>query len=573
MITNKIKLVIWDMDDTFWNGTISEGDVEIPMQHIACIKQLTDRGIMNSISSKNDYTTVKNKLEAAGIFDLFVFPKINWNAKGNQIKEIISQCNLRDVNVLFIDDNIHNLEEARFYCPDLNTEQPAVISTLLDSPFLTGNADTTHERLQQFKLLEKKASAREQYDSNEQFLYSSDIQVRIEKDCSNHVERLLDLINRSNQLNYTKIRLSKEELLALLADTDIDTRYITVKDNFGDYGIVGFTALAADKALHFLFSCRTIGLGVEQWVYAELGFPKLVIQGSVITELNASQKPGWINQSNRSNRNFKKDNKQLKVLIKGGCDLAQLEPYLGIRDLTCEFNYLNYHRDHTVYDIEAYVSDKQILNHLVKQLPFLYKNTFSTKLYRGDFDVIVLSLLMDYSQAVYCHKENPSLKVAYGNFLQPLTSADCGDFTAVELKWFFENFSFAGRISSEEFLHNLNFIREHIPQRTKLIVINGCEIPHENPNEKERHLVHRELNETVDRFVENADNTYLLDMRKLVHSRTDLTDNIRHYTRQIYFAMAQELINIMNSFAYEPVKLKHYRFRTLLRKIYRRIVR
>ena len=30
---DKIKLVIWDLDDTFWNGTISEGTVEIPEKH------------------------------------------------------------------------------------------------------------------------------------------------------------------------------------------------------------------------------------------------------------------------------------------------------------------------------------------------------------------------------------------------------------------------------------------------------------------------------------------------------------------------------------------------------------
>ena len=26
---SKLKLIIWDMDDTFWNGTLSEGDIEL----------------------------------------------------------------------------------------------------------------------------------------------------------------------------------------------------------------------------------------------------------------------------------------------------------------------------------------------------------------------------------------------------------------------------------------------------------------------------------------------------------------------------------------------------------------
>ena len=37
----KIKLIIWDLDDTFWKGTLSEGGVIIPDEHINLIKNLT----------------------------------------------------------------------------------------------------------------------------------------------------------------------------------------------------------------------------------------------------------------------------------------------------------------------------------------------------------------------------------------------------------------------------------------------------------------------------------------------------------------------------------------------------
>lgn len=98
-LNNNIKLIIWDMDDTFWKGTISEEEVEINSDNVELIKSFVDRGIMNSISSKNDYEVVKNKLSELGIWDLFVFPKINWNPKGAQIKQIIEECRLRPVNV------------------------------------------------------------------------------------------------------------------------------------------------------------------------------------------------------------------------------------------------------------------------------------------------------------------------------------------------------------------------------------------------------------------------------------------------------------------------------------------
>ena len=60
---DKIKLVIWDLDETFWKGTFSEGTVEIPDFNRCLIAMLTDIGIVNSICSKNDEKQVMNYLK------------------------------------------------------------------------------------------------------------------------------------------------------------------------------------------------------------------------------------------------------------------------------------------------------------------------------------------------------------------------------------------------------------------------------------------------------------------------------------------------------------------------------
>ena len=64
-ITEKIKLVIWDLDDTFWAGTLSEGGGDAIEANIACLRTLVDRGIMNSISSKNDFDKAMKYLDQA----------------------------------------------------------------------------------------------------------------------------------------------------------------------------------------------------------------------------------------------------------------------------------------------------------------------------------------------------------------------------------------------------------------------------------------------------------------------------------------------------------------------------
>ncbi len=87
---DRIKLVIWDLDDTFWKGTISEGDVTIPNEHVELIKSLCDIGIMNSICSKNNREPTLKYLSDCGLSDYFVFPSIDWSPKGQRISKLIS---------------------------------------------------------------------------------------------------------------------------------------------------------------------------------------------------------------------------------------------------------------------------------------------------------------------------------------------------------------------------------------------------------------------------------------------------------------------------------------------------
>ena len=204
MIKNTIKLVIWDMDDTFWEGTISEGDINPIEENIKAVKDLTNRGIINSICSKNEYEIVESKLKELAIFDYFVFPTINWNAKGPQIKELIEKCQLREENVLFIDDNSYNLQEALYYCPKLNVETPEFLKGILNNEYLQGKNDERNLRLEKYKLLETKQKEMKEYKSNEEFLYASNIKVYVCTDCSYEIDRIYELVHRTNQLNYTK---------------------------------------------------------------------------------------------------------------------------------------------------------------------------------------------------------------------------------------------------------------------------------------------------------------------------------------------------------------------------------
>lgn len=251
-----IKLVIWDLDDTLWKGTLSEGDIHIISENIQLVNRLTDIGIVNSICSKNDLEPVKKQLQAMGLLEQFVFLSVNWEPKGGRIKQIISDMQLRPVNVLFIDDNASNLEEAKFYCPELMTIFPDELPGLFQEALKSDKTDFSHKRLKQYRILEEKQEQKKFFTSNEEFLYSSNIQVTFGENCIDNLSRIYDLVCRSNQLNFTKNRSTQNELKALFEDKSVKCGYISVIDKFGDYGITGFYALKGNRLIHFCFSCR-----------------------------------------------------------------------------------------------------------------------------------------------------------------------------------------------------------------------------------------------------------------------------------------------------------------------------
>lgn len=262
------------MDDTFWHGTLSEGAVSAVKENIELVTTLAKRGIISSICSKNDYEAAKHRLQEMGVWNMFVFPSISWSAKGESVKHIIDAAQLRAPNVLFIDDNTSNIAEVEHFNPGINTMlATANLSTILNSEALKGKNDSSLSRLKQYKILEQKAKFRQICTDNSEFLRRSDIRIEFIYDTQSLEDRIIELANRSNQLNYTKRRFSEGEHLPDAAN--IEQAAVHVVDNFGDYGICGYYAVehntgsdsnTRDKLLHFFFSCRALNLGIENYV-------------------------------------------------------------------------------------------------------------------------------------------------------------------------------------------------------------------------------------------------------------------------------------------------------------------
>ncbi|MBR0904594.1 HAD-IIIC family phosphatase [Bradyrhizobium liaoningense] len=357
-----IRLVIWDLDETFWRGTLSEGGFTYSDKHHGIVLELAHRGIVSSICSKNDLAEVKEILIARGLWDYFVFPSIDWKPKGPRLADLLDKFQLRPETVLFVDDNPRNLGEAVEFVPGIQTANDLFIDEiLLDSRFF-GKDDVKLARLKQYKVLEQKWIEKSAAASDlSGFLRSSDIRVEMLFDVENHYERIVELINRTNQLNFTKVRLpsaTEEAITELKAQLSASFKrragVVRVNDKFGEYGIVGFWMMDGvwgnQNLVHFAFSCRTLGMGIEQWVYHRLGRPRLKIVGEVLSALNFY--PDWINQA-ESNASSSEEI-DARVLLRGGCELEVLQHFFsfGSRSLNAQFVYprgvQNVWRSHSV---------------------------------------------------------------------------------------------------------------------------------------------------------------------------------------------------------------------------------
>ena len=560
----KTKLIIWDLDDTFWSGNLSEGDVVLKPEAIALVRELTTKGIMNSICSKNNFEDVKNKFIDLGlkdVWDLFVFVSIDWTPKGERIQNLIKSMNLRNENVVFIDDNVSNINEAKFYSPNIMSATPEFINKIAEELYLVNDYDFEHTRLKQYKILEEKSHQIAQASSDEDFLRSSKIKICIKKDCLNNLERIKKLITRTNQLNFTKFR--DENLEDTIKNNDC--AYIIAEDKFGNYGICGFYALnkKENKFVHFLFSCRIMNMGIEQFVYDYLRRPQIEIKGEVASTLDS--KVDWIeiveNLEIKTAPVPKLNNKN--ILFKGPCDLYLTLSYIEADcNIDTEFPYWNKQlvyilaHTHTAFIEQTHRLSKEKLAELSMRFPFPNEDEFRTKFFDEKYNLVFLSLLTVTHSGIYINKDDGTYaffgfadcditnESNWEKILAPIP-VEARPQNILMLKEFQKHYVFGGNPPVDLVIKNINYILDNL--KAKLVLILGSEIPTDKiqagyENMAERHkILNSAIKETFKEKVE------FIELTDFIKSDEDYTTCINHFSRRVYVDLAQRVVEIANN--------------------------
>jgi FkbH-like protein len=276
----KVKVVVWDLDNTVWSGILAEDGadgVQLRPGVAETVATLDARGIVQSIASKNNHAPAWVTLERFGLAKYFLYPKINWQPKSLNLKAIANEFNLGVDSFAFIDDSPSERAEVQAELPQVRVFAQDVVSRLPGLPEFDVPVTEESRRRREMYATEaaRKQVAHEFGDDADAFLRSCELQVELFAPNTDAEQlRCFELLQRTNQLNISGRRYSEDEFRRLTAAPHWIVVAISCADRFGGYGLVGcFTArAAAGGALleDFVLSCRVASKRVEQATFARL---------------------------------------------------------------------------------------------------------------------------------------------------------------------------------------------------------------------------------------------------------------------------------------------------------------
>lgn len=267
----RIKCVVWDLDDTLWSGVLLEDQrVVVRDEMVEVIHTLDQRGILNSVASRNDADLATDRLAAAGLDSMFLYPQIGWRPKSESVAEIARQLNLGPDGIAFVDDQQFELHEVSFALPEvLGVPADRVVDAVANWPeflprFVTDESRTRRE-LYQADAVRRTVEA-DFGGTSEQFLATLGMTLTIWPAGAEDLRRAEELTVRTHQLNSTGRTYSYERLDELRRRADHLLLMCSLRDRFGSYGTIGLALVERGgpnwTIRLLLMSCRVVSRGV-----------------------------------------------------------------------------------------------------------------------------------------------------------------------------------------------------------------------------------------------------------------------------------------------------------------------
>lgn len=289
MKRKRIKLAVWDADETLWSGSVYYSDkeaVKIKPGTKAALKELDKRGIISTLCSKNNYEDVDVILKKFEIDKYFKEPQIGWGLKSEAVKKLAKIFDLSFEEILFIDDDSFQRAEVQSQIPELNIAELTDPIDVLDIEGVKPEKETEEDkkRVQILKEARDRTEAEKNNRANyKDFLRQCNIEMTVREIKEKDWPRVVQLLNRTNELNAARNRYQLEELKVSYETNKDKILVVELTDKFGDYGLIAETIIdTREPDVWFIrditVSCRTMGRGIGSTL--------------VLTVLNLAKKEG-----------------------------------------------------------------------------------------------------------------------------------------------------------------------------------------------------------------------------------------------------------------------------------------
>lgn len=303
------KCVVLDLDNTLWGGVIGDDGINnIQIGELGTgrafsdfqkwLKQLKNRGILLAVCSKNNEDTAKEPFEKHPEMilhlDDFAIFVANWNDKASNIRYIQQTLNIGMDSMVFIDDNPFERNLVKDMIPEITVpempEDPSLYLSFLKKENLFETASYSAEdsgRTQQYQAEAKRVQLQQSFDSLDDYLKGLKMIGEAKPFDEFNTPRIAQLTQRSNQFNLRTIRYTEAEIEEISSSDKYITLYFTLKDKFGDHGLISVVILEKQADSLFidtwLMSCRVLKRTVEEYIInsiiktaAENGFDKVI---------------------------------------------------------------------------------------------------------------------------------------------------------------------------------------------------------------------------------------------------------------------------------------------------------
>jgi FkbH-like protein len=283
------KCLVLDLDNTLWGGVIgddgvdnikigretAEGEAYTAFQQY-CL-QLRERGVLLAVCSKNSPEIARQGFEHPESVlkpEHFAAFRVNWEPKHENIKAVASDLNIGLDSLVFLDDNpaereIVSAQLPMVAVPNLGDDVSNFIRVLQRERYFEPVTLSAEDlgRASQYQSNRSRSEAQSQFASYGEYLDSLEMSAEIAPFRSVYLDRITQLINKTNQFNLTTRRYTLSEVERLSSDPGHITLYGKLKDKFGDNGLVSVIIGRRERdALHidvWLMSCRVIKRDME----------------------------------------------------------------------------------------------------------------------------------------------------------------------------------------------------------------------------------------------------------------------------------------------------------------------